>query len=38
MERLRFTPGDGNTADLDTRMLSDADLEKAVEEGKKRAK
>jgi hypothetical protein len=38
MERLRFTPEDGNTADLDTRMLSDADLEKAVEEGKKRAK
>lgn len=38
MERLRFTPGEGNTADLDSRLLSDADLEKAAEEGNKRAK
>ena len=36
MERLRFTPGNGDTADLDNRLLSDADLERATEEGKKR--
>jgi hypothetical protein len=35
MERLRFVPGDGNTADLDTRMLSDEDLKRAAEEGKR---
>jgi hypothetical protein len=36
MERLRFMPGAGNTEDLDTRLLSDADLEQAADEGKKR--
>lgn len=36
MEGLRFTPGDGNTSDVDTRILSDDDLEQAVEEGKGR--
>jgi hypothetical protein len=35
MERLRFTPG-SNTADPDERVLSDEDLERAVEEGKQR--
>ncbi|MCI3950661.1 MAG: hypothetical protein K0R53_146, partial [Burkholderiales bacterium] len=35
---LRFTPGEGNTVDLDNRLLSDAELEKAAEEGNKRAK
>ena len=38
MERLRFSPGDGNTADLDSRLLSDADLQQAAEEGKQRSK
>lgn len=37
MERLRFTPGDGNTVDLDERLLSDGELQQAVEEGKQRA-
>jgi hypothetical protein len=36
MEKLHFTPGDG-TADPDQRMLSDADLERAVQEGKTRS-
>ena len=36
MEKLRFTPGDDNAADPDTRLLSDEDLEKAVAEGKRR--
>lgn len=34
MEKLHFTPGDESAADPDERMLSDADLEKAAEEGK----
>lgn len=33
MERLHFEPG-SDTADVDERVLSDHDLEKAVEEGK----
>lgn len=36
MEGLRFTPGDRGAADPDRRVLSDEDLEKAVEEGKQR--
>jgi hypothetical protein len=36
MERLRFTPADGGTADPDTRALSDADLEAARQEGELR--
>jgi hypothetical protein len=35
MEQLRFQPGTG-TADPDQRVLSDQDLEEAVEEGKQR--
>jgi hypothetical protein len=35
MEKLRFTPPDGGTADPDKRILSDADLKEAVEEGKR---
>lgn len=34
MEGLRFTPPDAGTADPDERLLSDEDLERAVEEGK----
>lgn len=34
MEKLRFTPRTGGTADTDVRLLSDKDLETAVEEGK----
>jgi hypothetical protein len=34
MEKLHFTPPSGGTADPDQRVLSDADLERAVEEGK----
>lgn len=37
MEGLRFTPGKGGTADPDTRLLSDADLEAASREDKSRA-
>lgn len=37
MERLHFPPGNGATADSDTRMLSDADLQQAAREGKQRA-
>jgi hypothetical protein len=37
MEGLRFTPGDRSAADPDTRVLSDEDLERAVQEGKQRA-
>jgi len=33
MEKLRFTPPAGNTADPDQRMLSDEALERAKEEG-----
>jgi hypothetical protein len=36
MERLRFSPG-RDTSDPDTRMLSDSDLQKAAEEGKKQS-
>jgi hypothetical protein len=36
MEKLRFTPPAGNTADPDQRVLSDEDLEKAKEEGTQR--
>jgi hypothetical protein len=35
MERLHFAPGT-DTTDPDTRVLSDSDLKKAVEEGKSR--
>jgi hypothetical protein len=36
MEKLRFTPANGNAADPDERVLSDEDLKKAEEEGKRR--
>lgn len=36
MNGLRFTPDDRSAADPDTRVLSDEDLEAAIEEGKKR--
>jgi len=36
MEGLRFTPGDGNAADPDVRVLSDEDLAAAVREGEAR--
>jgi len=36
MEKLRFTPQRGGTADPDERLLSDAEIEKAVEEGKRK--
>lgn len=36
MEKLRFAPGDRSAADPDERMLSDEDLQRAVEEGKQR--
>jgi hypothetical protein len=35
MEKLRFTPPSGGTADRDRPLLSDEDLSKAVEEGKR---
>ncbi|GLQ53346.1 hypothetical protein [Devosia nitrariae] len=35
MEKLRFTPNGGDTTDPDQRMLSDEDLKRAQEEGKK---
>jgi hypothetical protein len=35
MEKLRFTPESGGTADQDRRVLSDEDLSQAVEEGKR---
>ncbi len=35
MEKLYFAPGNDNTADPDVRVLSDEDLERAVQEGKK---
>jgi hypothetical protein len=38
MERLRFTPPEGNTADPDVRLLSDDDLKAAEGEGKKQGK
>jgi hypothetical protein len=34
MEKLRFKPGSGGTADPDHRVLSDDDLERAKREGK----
>lgn len=37
MERLRFTPADGNAADPDERLLSKEDLEKAAQEGAERS-
>lgn len=36
MEKLRFEPGRGDTVDLDVPMLSDADLERAKQEGETR--
>lgn len=36
MEGLRFTPGDGDAADPDSRVLSDEDLKAAVKEGRSR--
>jgi hypothetical protein len=36
MEGLRFKPGGADTGDPDERVLSDADLERAVQEGKRR--
>lgn len=36
METLRFRPADGSAADPDCRILSDQDLERAAEEGKRR--
>lgn len=36
MEKLRFTPPAGATADPDERVLSDADLERARQEGEQR--
>jgi hypothetical protein len=36
MQGLRFSPGDGNAADPDQRILSDQDLEAAAAEGKRR--
>jgi hypothetical protein len=36
MEKLRFVPVPSGAADPDTRVLSDEDLQRAVEEGKKR--
>lgn len=35
MQGLRFAPADGGAADPDKRMLSDEDLKRAVEEGKR---
>jgi hypothetical protein len=37
MEGLRFTPPKGGTADTDSRVLSDQDLQRAQEEGKRQA-
>ena len=38
MDGLRFKPHHRSAADPDTRILSDQDLQAAVEEGKRRAK
>jgi hypothetical protein len=35
MEKLRFTPASGGTADRDQRVLSDEELNQAMEEGKR---
>ena len=37
MDGLQFTPGDSSAADPDTRMLSDEELQQAVEEGESRS-
>jgi hypothetical protein len=37
MEKLRFTPANGNAADPDQRVLSDEDLKRAEAEGKQRS-
>lgn len=37
MQGLHFKPADGSAADPDQRMLSDAELEQAIEEGKRRS-
>ena len=37
MEKLRFSPPGGHTADPDTRLLSDKELEEAVEQGERDA-
>lgn len=37
MEKLHFSPGQSDTADPDTRTLTDEDLERAVREGKNAA-
>lgn len=37
MEKLRFRPSDSAAADPDERVLSDEDLKKAVEEGRRRS-
>jgi hypothetical protein len=37
MERLRFDPGDQAAADPDIRIVSDQDIERALEEGQARA-
>jgi hypothetical protein len=36
MEKLHFTPANGDAADPDERVLSDEDLKRAEEEGKRR--
>jgi hypothetical protein len=36
MEKLRFAPGDRSAADPDVRILSDDDLERAMQEGQER--
>ena len=36
MDKLRFTPPAGRTADPDQRVLSDEDLEEAASEGHRR--
>jgi hypothetical protein len=38
MEKLRFTPPTGGTADTDVRLLSDEDLKQAEAEGKQKQK
>jgi len=35
MQGLRFSPADGGTGDPDRRALSDADLQRAIEEGRR---
>lgn len=37
MEGLRFTPGDRSAADPDSRVLSDEDLQQAMQEGESRS-